>query len=176
MKSLLLKFVFPLLALSILTLNAEATPTLDYDTVYMVTAANSQTLSGTVGNYQYHANQTPWAYIKLKLSDLNINAPLHLLWSWSNFDNSIINETKLEHISLAGLSGDKEIWSSAPQPWWANNSGHGKWTVDLAWLNHKGAMGTSSANFNVTPEPVSSALFLLGGTPLAAALLRRKRA
>lgn len=175
MKNLFLKFALPLAVLLLLTVKAQATTTLDYNTVYMVTGENSQTLSGTVDNYQYHANQTPWAYLKLRLSDLNLTAPLHLLWSWSNFDNSAINETKLEHISLSGLNDDKEVWSEAPQPWWANNGGHGKWTVDMAWLNHKGTLGTSTTDFNVTPEPISSALFLLGGLPLAGALLRRQK-
>lgn len=174
MKNLFLKFVLPLAVFSLLTVKAQA-DTLDYNTAYMVTGDNSHTLSGTVDNYEYTTTQTPWVYLKLKLSELNLTAPLHLLWSWSKFADSTINETKLENISLSGLPGDKEIWSSAPQPWWSNNGGHGKWTVDVAWLNHRGALGTSSANFNVTPEPISSALFLFGGAPLAAALLRKKK-
>ena len=173
MKKLFIIFTLPLAILSFSIVQAQAA--LDYNTAYMVTANNSTTLSGTVNNYQYAPNQTPWVYLKLKLSDLNLTAPLHVLWSWSSFTDSSINETKLEHISLAGLSTDKELWSSAPEPWWSNNSQHGKWSVDIAWLNHQGALGTSTVDFNVTPEPISGALFLFGGVPLAAALLRKKK-
>ncbi|MCB9772126.1 MAG: PEP-CTERM sorting domain-containing protein [Candidatus Omnitrophica bacterium] len=173
MKKILLVFVLPFVVLSFVVAKAEA---LDYNTAYMVTDNNSLTLSvDGSGDYSYTTNQTPWVYLKLKLSELNLTAPLNVLWSWSSFSNTSINETKLEHISLAGLSTDKEVWSAAPEPWWSANGGTGKWTVDVAWLNAHGAYGTSTANFNVTPEPLSSALLLFGGVPLAAALLRKKK-
>ena len=174
MKKLLLKFVLPLVVLTFFVAKTEAA--LDYNTAYMVTDNNSLTLSvDGIGDYSYTPSQTPWVYLKLKLSELNLAAPLNILWSWSNFSTPSINETKLEHISLTGLGTDKEVWSAAPEPWWSANGGTGKWTVDVAWLNAHGAYGTSTANFNVTPEPLSSALLLFGGVPLAAALLRKKK-
>ncbi len=166
--------VLPLIIFSLFVTKAEA---LNYNTAYMVTADHSSTLSlDSHGEHSYASGQTPWVYLKLKLSDLNLNSPLHVLWSWSNYTDSSLNETKLQHFNLAGLPTDKEIWSVAPQPWWLTTGKPGKWTVDVAWLNSRGAMGTSTATFNVTPEPLSSALLFFGGLPLAAVLLRKKKA
>ncbi len=175
MRTLIMKFVLPAVVLFSIVGKAHA---LDTDTAYMVTGNGSTTLSNynsITNEYNYHTTETPWVYLKLKLSELNVAAPLKLMWSWSSFNNPSNTETKLTQLNLAGLSSDKEIWSSAPEPWWSTNGGHGKWTVDVAWLNAKGAMGTSTATFNVTPEPISSALFLFGGLPVAAALLRKKK-
>lgn len=175
MRKMLVKFVLPLIAMFLIVGKAHA---LDYDKAYMVTGSGSTTLSnynsGT-DEYTYSLTQKPWVYLKLKFDELNLSAPLHVLWSWTSFSNPSNNETKLETFTLTGLGGDKEVWSAAPEPWWTNNGGQGKWTVDLAWLNFPGSLGTSSATFNVTPEPVSSALFFFGGVPVAAALLRRKK-
>ncbi len=175
MKKLLLKFALPLWILLLLTSKASA---LDYKKAYMVTGDNSYTLSGTVDNYQYAPGQTPWVYIKFKLAELALSSPLQMRWVWSSLTDPNITETQLQKISLSGLGTDKEIWKSAPQPWWNDNGGPGKWTVDVNWVNVHGTgttgQGLSSANFNVTPEPISSALFLLGGAPLAARIWRKK--
>ena len=171
----LLKVVLPAVLSLLVVGNAQA---LNPDTAYMVTGNGSTTLADydAINNeYNYAPGDLPWVYLKLQLSDLNLNAPLKLMWSWSNFTDPNNTETQFEQFILTGLTSDKEIWKAAPQPWWDNNGGPGKWTVDVAWLNAQGARGTSTATFNVTPEPISSALFLFGGLPVAAALLRKKK-
>lgn len=176
MRNLLLKFVLPFFVLSLFVVKAEAA--LNYDQAYMVTGDNSTTLAeynNVTNEYRYHSSQTPWVYLKLKLADLNLASPLKVLWSWSSFTDPYDTQNQYKEYNLTGLSADKELWSAVPQPWWSGQSTHGKWTVDLAWLNAQGAMGTSTATFNVTPEPISSALFLFGGLPVAAALLRKKK-
>lgn len=166
---------------------------LDYETAYMVRDNNSHTLSvDASNNYSYFAGETPWMYIKFKLDNLNLNAPLHLHWVWSSLTNPNITETQNEKITLTGLGADKEIWKSAPQPWWNNDGGPGTWHVDVNWFNVNGTNGISSADFIscgqggpidrqgacgpvVTPEPLSSTLFLLGGAPLIAAIRKRQK-
>lgn len=175
MKSMLLKSVLSVFALFLLVGNANAQA---YGQAYMVTGDNSYTLANydpISEEYNYGLGATPWVYLKLKLEDLHLSSPLKVLWSWSSYINPYDTAIHYEEFSLFGQAGDKEIWSSAPQPWWNTQYGPGKWTVDLAWLNAQGARGTSTATFNVTPEPLSSALFLFGGVPVAAALLRKKR-
>lgn len=176
MRQLVLKLTLLTLC-SFFTLVSQASA-LDYKTAYMVTGNNSYTLSGSLNNYTYAPGQTPWVYIKFKLADLALSSPLQMRWVWSSLTDPNITETQLEKIILTGLGTDKEVWKSAPQPWWNNNGGPGIWTVDVNWVNVFGngstGQGLSSANFSVTPEPLSSALFLLGGAPLAARILRRK--
>jgi hypothetical protein len=173
------KLTLRLIALALFTLCAVFTTSLaqaqtpDYRTVYMVkdNASHDLSVNGS-GDYHYSTNQTPWAYIKLALTELNVAAPLHVLWSWSNIDNPLVNETEIQNFTLSAT--DKEIWTPAPGAWWAANGGHGKWSVDVGWLNNHGSLGTSTADFTVTPEPISTALFLFGGVPMALGLLRRK--
>lgn len=167
---------------------------LDYETAYMVRDNNSRILSTDASNqYSYFAGETPWVYVKFKLEDLNTNSPLHLHWVWSSLSDPNNTETQNQKITIAGLGADKEIWSSAPQPWWTTDGGPGTWHVDVNWFNVDGTNGISSANFTscdsggilgrqsatcgpvVTPEPLSSTLFLLGGAPLIAAIRKRQK-
>ncbi len=176
MHKLLMKFILPFVLLSFFVVKSEAA--LDYNQAYMVTDNNSTTLAdynSITNEYHYNNGQTPWVYLKLKLADLNLAAPLKVLWSWSSFTDPYDTQNQYNEYNLAGLSTDKELWSATPEPWWSAQSNHGKWTVDVAWLNAQGSLGTSTATFNVTPEPISSALFLFGGVPMAAALLRKKK-
>ncbi|MCB9772127.1 MAG: hypothetical protein H6754_06215 [Candidatus Omnitrophica bacterium] len=169
---------------------------LNYETAYMVRDNNSRILSlDAAGDYSYNAGETPWVYIKFQLADLAIDSPLHMLWVWSSNDDPDITESKVQSFSLSSLNTDKELWSSAPQPWWNNNGGPGQWHVDVNWFNVHGTNGISSANFTscpsggiagrvapcgpvgpvVTPEPLSTTLFLLGGVPLLAAIRKKQK-
>lgn len=175
MRKLFLKSILAVFALFLLTGNAHAQA---YGKAYMVTGNGSYTLSNYDAindEYNYAQGETPYVYIKLKLSELKLTSPLKVLWSWSSFADPYNTEIQYQVFNINGQAGDKEIWSGAPEPWWTNNGGPGKWTVDIAWLNAQGALGTTTATFNVTPEPLSSALFLFGGVPVAAALLRKSK-
>lgn len=189
-KAILILMMFALPAL--LTFTKQAHASLDYNTAYMVRGDNSHVLSiDAFNNYVYNAGETPWLYLKLKYDDLAVSSPLHLHWVWSSSTNPDNTETLDQKFSLAGLTTDKELWNPVPQPWWNNNGGSGLWHVDVNWFNVHGTNGYSSADFTVcgggglpsivpqkcgpvvTPEPVSSTLFLLGGIPLAAAIRRK---
>lgn len=183
--------ILGLLTIAGALLFAPKASALDYETAYMVRENNSHVLSLDPSNhYSYNFGETPWLYLKLKLEDLSLSSPLHLHWVWSSFDDPNITETQNEKISLTGLGTDKEIWKSAPQPWWTNNGGPGEWHVDVNWFNVHGTNGISSADFTscpqggiitrqapcgpvVTPEPLSMVLFLLGGAPVVAVIKKR---
>lgn len=171
---------------------ASKASALDYETAYMVRDNNSHVLSlDASNNYSYFAGETPWVYIKFKLENLATNSPLHMHWVWSSNDDPNITETVNQKLNITGLGTDKELWAAAPEPWWSNNGGPGSWHADINWFNVHGTNGISSADFIscpqggiigrqapcgpvVTPEPLSSTLFLLGAGPLAA-ILRKKQ-
>ena len=66
-----------------------------------------------------------------------------------------------------------EVWHPFPENW-AANATPGLWTVEAQWTYQvvppEGfenlAQGSGSTTFTVTPEPVSSILFLVGGAGL----------
>lgn len=183
MKGLVLKSVLSAAALLLCALNANATTPLplDYTTPYMVTGNNSYNLSlDTSGNFSYAFNEQPWVYIKLKLSDLLLSEPLHVHWTWTFSDGSMTN--RYEQISLAGLTTDKELWSTPPEPWWTNHHSQGDWNIRLYWFstltphgygNHPLDFTIQGGGPVVTPEPLSATLFLLGGAPILAVLRKR---
>ncbi len=194
MKKVMIKIsLFTVLAVFLIASKANA---LDYETAYMVRDNNSHVLSLDVNNnYSYNFGEKPWLYLKLKLEDLALNSPLHMHWVWSSFDNPNVTETANDKISIVSLGSDKEIWTVAPEPWWTNSGGPGNWHVDVNWFNVKGTNGISSADFiscpqggipnlqagqcgplvTVTPEPLSTTLFLLGGAPLLATIRKRQK-
>ncbi len=172
---------------------------LDYETPYMVRNDSSYSLSlDPSNNYSYNFGETPWVYIKFKLSELALSSPLHMQWVWSSLGDPNITETHIDKLNISGLGSDKEIWSS-PQPWWTNNGGPGTWQVNVNWVNVHGTTNISSVDFTscpqegipsiisrqapcgpvgepvVTPEPLSSALFLLGGAPVITALRKKQK-
>lgn len=169
---------------------------LDYETPYMVRDNNNYVLSlDANNNYSYNFGETPWVYIKFKLSQLALSSPLHMQWIWSSLANPNVTETHIDKINISGLTSDKEIWSAPPQPWWTTDGGPGTWQVNLNWVNVHGTTNISSVDFTscpdviigvnrigpcgpvavVTPEPLSASLFLLGGAPIVAALRKRQK-
>ncbi len=195
MKKINLTFLV-LLTLFVFTPKANA---LDYETPYMVRNNNNYALSlDPSNNYSYNFGETPWVYIKFKLSQLALSSPLHMQWVWSSLADPNITETHIDKMNISGLGSDKELWSS-PQPWWASNGGPGTWQVNLNWVNVHGTTNISSVDFiscpqegipgiisrqapcgpvynpAVVPEPLSTTLFLLGGAPLLASLRRKQK-
>ncbi len=188
------KFLFKLslLTMAPILFFASQASALNYETAYMTRANNNHVLSlDADGHYSYNAGEKPWVYIKFKYENLALGSPLHMHWVWSSLTDPNNTETHDEKISLTGLSGDKELWRSAPEPWWTTNGGAGQWHVDVNWFNVHGTNGISSADFTVcsggivsrtgpcgpvvTPEPLSTTLFLLGGAPLIAAIRKRQK-
>lgn len=187
-------FKLSLLTLAAMVLFVSKASALDYETAYMVRDNGSHVLSLDAANhYSYNFGETPWVYIKFKLEDLNLTSPLHMLWVWSSLADPNVTESTVQSVNINALGTDKELWSSAPEPWWTNDGGPGEWHVDINWFNVNGTNGISAADFTscgkvggpadrtapcgpvVTPEPLSSTLFLLGGAPLVAALRKRQK-
>jgi hypothetical protein len=118
-----------------------------------------------------------------------------MLWVWSSLADPNITESRSQILNITGIGADKEVWSSAPEPWWSNEKGPGNWIVDVNWFNVHGTNGISSAEFNVTcdsggiagrasgngcggppvvPEPISTTLFLLGGVPMVGRIIQQR--
>ncbi len=178
---------------AVLILGSKASA-LDDRTAYMVRENNSSTLSLDENqNYSYNSGETPWVYVKFSFPHISQTRPLYLKWTWTSLDNSISIETPKEKIPMTGSDFQigKGVWNSPPESWWNDNGGPGQWHVDLTWFNDPTPNIVTSADFTVcrqggiimrqascgpivTPEPLSTTLFLLGGVPILAGL-RKKR-
>ena len=122
-------------------------------------------------------DETPFMFMQFDVDDLNVKRSLHLNWVWWQDGEWPVS---LEFDKLTDFSGDSlNIWQ-APKNW-DNHREIGEWNVRATWWNpsfcsDKGGWGTSKVNFTVTPEPLSSILFLIGGTALVARrYLKRKK-
>jgi hypothetical protein len=108
----------------------------------------------------FNPNETPWVYVKL-----------------SSSENSAVNVSWLSPSGIGSMSqnfsNDTERWLS-PQNW-AGISQKGSWTIQANYFTPGGSSGNASANFTVTPEPVSTTLFLIGSLPLAVGVYRGRR-
>jgi hypothetical protein len=119
----------------------------------------------------------PYAYIQFNLADVE-GEPLTIVWTWK-FDTSYAATETLTLDDPTGTTGDTEhvnIWKDLTN-WDTIKTGKaGDWTVS-AHYDGAGGGGIRSDGFklNVVPEPVSSALFLIGGTCLAAWQIRKKK-
>lgn len=106
-------------------------------------------------------NEKPWLYVKL-----SENAK-HLTSTWWNapnggsFDASIGNSSATTH------------WLSLSN--WASVKTIGTWTAYGNAFYNTGVISNASTNFSVTPEPISSGLFLLGGATLALRIHRKRK-
>jgi len=124
-------------------------------------------------------NETPWLFTHVPKGVTFVSA------SWwqdpgtqYSFDGSAYY---FEDQNPAGLTG-QFIWISLDQTSggldWIDIRQGGTWTADVETNNIYGfTFGEEqrSTNFTVTPEPVSAALFLIGGISLAAARRRRQK-
>ncbi|MCK4947514.1 MAG: hypothetical protein KAS46_03960 [Candidatus Aureabacteria bacterium] len=124
---------------------------LEFDDLYTVATDGSTTLKNTFG-----WNEQPWLYLNLPSPTMTFTV------SWWNPDGTSSYYDDFELVT----SGDK-AWHSLDN--WSDVGGPrqlGYWNLRADFSSADGT-GTDTANFTVTPEPVNSALFLLGGTFLA---------
>jgi hypothetical protein len=142
--------------------NAFASVQPSFEQIYMTDAAGSHTpKAGTIPSFGWA--ETPYLYVKLGMGGLS-----NVIFSLFYQDPQ--NSTQA---TPAMQSGD-EYWFS-PANW--NNTGVknlGAWKADLG-AHYPGGYLYDSQSFTVTPEPVSSALFLLGGGALALYRYKRKK-
>lgn len=129
------------------------------DGVYTVASAGS-----TSAVSSFKMEQKPWLFVKA-MSQLN---PIPQT-QWTNPSNGLFTNTS----TLAGNNG---FWLSFSDQEWKGATAKGKWTVNATdKLNGVGPemKQLGSANFVVTPEPIGSALFLIGAGALG--LIKRSR-
>jgi hypothetical protein len=116
-------------------------------------------------------DETPWLYISLPYSGLNVVAS----W-WESPSNNF-------YFVGSGPSYDQEIWlsldsgfdSSGNPITWFDVREVDVWNITVGYFYSDGKMDSTSVNFTVTPEPLSSILFVAGGATLAARFYWRRR-
>lgn len=99
-------------------------------------------------------NETPFLYVKLSDPGLSFKA------AWWNDPSSD------SYFTSEGPSANQETWLSLSN--WDSVKEHGLWTINGSFLSAGAPLdsGTASYQFTVSPEPVSSALFIIGGLAL----------
>lgn len=133
---------------------------------YMTDSAGS-----TVQKDIFDWNEEPYVFIQFDREDLNPNAPLTIWWAWYYEDEPFMT---FEWESITGFQEDPvNIWNSLDN--WDNYKKQGEWSVYVGWQNTGSGWGTDKTTFTVTPEPISSILFLTGGATLAARHYWKKR-
>lgn len=153
-KSIIRSLIIFLFMAVLFTNNAFAS----FDQIFMTSQNGSTDIRTT-----YDLNETPWLYLKLPESSLNFTGA----W-WNDPDNNA-------HFVSQGPTTDQEIWLSLLD--WSTVKEAGQWNVNAFYSAANGAYGTGSTSFTVTPEPLSSLLFIVGGATLACrcSLKSRKR-
>lgn len=132
--------------------------TFAFDEFRMVDAAGSYTDKSSFG-----WNETPYLYIKR-------NAPVNLAIFWLSPEN-------VSFFRPAQLNADNsyEAWITLVN--WEASKKAGEWKVKGFGVRNPQDCATTSfmVTPTVTPEPLSLALFGIGGLPLAARFIRRKK-
>ena len=135
--------------------------TYNITTVYTVDSYGSTTLQDT-----YAWDEVPWLYFELPT-----NAGSNMIVASSSwYDES----GDLQYsISNDYSKGTTQIWQTPGNNW---NPLLGDWSVTASYTA-KGPKtnGTGATSFTVTPEPISSILFLTGGATLGFRRFRKKR-
>ena len=117
----------------------------------------------TYGGYGW--NDQPWLYI----NPTNNIRSYQVSW-WYNEANPAITGDTYTVTSATNIWHDLSNWSAPGGP-----RTEGWWNVRVLYTTLAGDQGSSITKFHVTaaPEPISAALFLIGGAGLVVA--RRKR-
>ena len=120
-------------------------------------------------------DEKPFAFIQFDVDDPNTNLPLFVGWKWKFMGKGhpFWEFEKVTTFSDVPLN----IWDSLDN--WDSYKKVGEWKVKTTWWNPtlwsgKEGWGRHKVNFTVTPEPVSSVLFLIGGAFLATFRYRKR--
>ncbi len=156
--------LFPSQALALQYLDPSSGP-------FMVDAPGSTTPKDT-----FSLNEKPVVFLEFDRDSLETRLPLLVGWKWI-----VENDTTASFAAKLISDFPKDsllIWGQANN--WDAVKKVGDWQVETSWLNVgfldlKGGAGSKLINFTVTPEPVSSLLYLAGSAPIAVGLYRRRK-
>jgi hypothetical protein len=145
-----------------LTQGSPANATLYFEEFRTVGALNSS-ISKTVFGWE----DTPYLYVKLSAAGA---ASIRSTWL------SPINKEYLRSKNLLNSNTLTEFWLSPVS--WQDKRALGNWSLSgglFETSTSKASLDSRVANFVITPEPASLLLFGIGGVPLAAHILRRRK-
>jgi len=126
------------------------------DGVYTVAFAGSTKYVGT-----FNLDQKPWLFIK-STGDLN-------LIPRSKWFDSVDDKFK----NTQTLANEKGFWLSFSDNYWSDIVKHGQWRIKALEGKGQDKNRIGSAHFIVTPEPIGSALFMIGAGALG--IIKRRR-
>ena len=145
---------------------------------YTVNAVGSTTLKDV-----FQLDEQPVAFIAFDRDELNTSKPFSIDWYWQ-FDSEAVVSHNFQNFS-SFPTDPLQLWD--PIANWDLLKKPGEWHLLSQWVNPvnvastKGGFGANIFDFKVlpkvtvTPEPVSTILFLTGGAPLAWRLLRKRQ-
>ena len=126
------------------------------DSFYTTDSNGSSTPKST-----FNLNETPWLYVKLS------DTLRHITSTWWNDPNGNSYDASLPGSNATPQWLTLSDWNTVKTP--------GKWNVNGSLFYKNGVCETAETNFTVTPEPISTTLFLLGSGALAVGQYRRKK-
>ena len=130
--------------------------------LYTVGSSGDTTLQDT-----FTWNEIPWLYFAVSGSNMN---GTYTAESWWNDPGS--PPTQYDVSGTYG-KGTTQVWLSLAD--WNSAKKMGLWTVDAKYSKSKSNSDTANTSFTVTPEPISSILFLTGGATLGFRRFWKKR-
>ena len=164
-KKLAVAGLMVVLFLALVTVNCAYA---DFTNIFMTDSDGSTTPKST-----FTLDETPWLYLELPHSGFNVALSF---WTSPGTDEFFVE----------GLSAGSQYWLSLDSGLddddnpisWDSVKQLGLWNVDAGYLyqsgNPEAGVGTTSFNVTAVPEPISTVLFLTGGTILAIRRMRKK--
>ena len=128
-----------------------------FDDIYTTGSYGSTAIKTTFG-----WDEKPWLYLKFPASSDFVNN-IYSTWTDPHGVTNSVGDT---------LSGS-QVWLGFDT--WNSIRTTGLWNVTANYSGYSGGpSGSGATTFTVTPEPISSALFLFGGLVLAAGYRKKK--
>lgn len=129
--------------------------------LYTVGASGDSTLQDT-----FTLDETPWLYFEVSGGSKWDTYTAESWW----FDPG---STQQGYVTIDYAGDVTYIWQSLSN--WDSVKSAGLWTVDAKYSKSKWNSDTANTSFTVTPEPISSILFLTGGATLGFRRFWKKR-
>lgn len=179
LKRILFALFVVAVSLSVMSASAEASIFKDYASIYMTASENDTT--EVTGDFAWDTK--PWVYIQLKDTTLSsVGSSLTASkWTWDD----PASKRDPSYLQMEYSQRDNNLWISFSDSQWNSIKKAGFWDVDAASLFHpegsrnlillQGSTGFRVAGPITTPEPVSAALFLIGGVALSTRRFFKKK-